>query len=467
MRHVEELARTALAYLSHSWRGIVAVTAIVTIGHHFHGLDPVDTYAFLVISHFLGSPPAGETSRKVVVASIDPVAHERDYHERSPLDRCVLHRHLKTVYETEPRPSLVVVDLDLSPAPVAGASEGESSCEEALYGLVADRTRARTNTVLMDPFEASTEEGRQRAKLWKARMVDAGVRFGHALVPSDWGLAVRHHCDGRSLAVVAYLAEPRPARSPRRSNCLSEGHAKSFIDPRHYLAGIAVIPLASASFDARIADAMKNIPPPKDDPRRVVFFGGGWGESDTYLTPVGELYGVEVHAAAYLSLDDPPRAVSHLASATLDLLIASVVGLVFSRCWRGYFAAAFARSRTRRECAVGYLVGLGALVGGFSLGLAVGAWWLLSRGLWLSPIAIVVGMLIHAFVESLQEAVAAAREGAPAHGPARLSRRVARFLWGDVAELYRRKARTAAMVLALKRAAWLFVAGFGLWLVLS
>ena len=46
---------------------------------------------------------------------------------------------------------------------------------------------------------------------------------------------------------------------------------------------------------------------------KAVFFGAAFGEGDTFVTPLGELYGVEIHAAAFLSLLDPLSTNNHLS----------------------------------------------------------------------------------------------------------------------------------------------------------
>ena len=487
------------AYFRHSWRAIFAVTAIVTIAHSLHALDPVDTYAFFVISHFLGSPLQGAVSPKVVVVSIDPRSFEADYRERSPLRRRVLHQHLKTIYEQ--KPSVVVVDVDLSPVlpldPAEETTEGtpeaaeqcrqrdsaerqECEFQRLIEKLLIDgwTNEPKITTVLMSPFPMTTDPARKASERWQERMASGHVKFGKATMSTDWGVTIKHRCAHDSLAAVAYVAAfPTPSSRPM-SSCLNAPEPEgSFIDPSLYLANIVVVPIDvpnAPAFEDRLKWALKSPRLTSEDRRGVVFFGGGWGESDTHVTPVGELYGVEVHAGAYLSIGTPARTMTELASALLDVVVACVVGAVLSLLWRSYFSDVLGPSLVRREHAVLWLSFLGATTLGFTAVFAYVSFHLLRWGLWLSPVPLVVGMSIHAFVESLREA----RVGAPAAWTApdhvtgdstSLWCRAWRYFWVDARDTYRLDAsgaRSAAFLLFTKRLAWLALVAIGLWLIL-
>ena len=471
MRTIRSLPRSTAAYVRHGWRAILAVTAIVAIAHHHHWLDPIDTYAFFITSYFLGSPPAPDSPPKVVVAAIDSVSYETDYVGRSPLDRCTLSRHLNAIYTAPARPTVVVVDLDLSPVWPRGSVE-ESACQQRLEDAIAEARRHGTKTVIMQPFTRAVEAAREDVRAWETRMSAAGVVFGAAVLPSRWGLTITHHCRPGSLAGAAYLANP-PATF--HGTCLAE-EAEPLIDTRHYLRGIAVVSTAPAStFAERIGFTLANIRTAPGDPRRVVFLGGTWGEGDTYFTPIGELYGVEVHAASFLSIGDRPREATHLFSTVLELFIAVVSGFLFKVGWHRYFRAARHPNRTERERAVLYLLGLAALVCVLGTIFSVLSWRLLSWGVWLSPIPMILGMAVHAFVEDVTEAADVAREHAPddrarehaPHDGAPWSHSVAWFFVGEARSLYRHRAWQAAALVSMKRLAWIVVVAWWLVLVVS
>jgi CHASE2 domain-containing sensor protein len=489
------------AYFRHSWRAVFAVTALVSIAHDFHVLDPIETYAFFVVSHFLEQPSPHAVSPRVVVASIDQVSFESDYRERSPLRRSVLYRHLKTVYEL--RPSVVVVDLDLSPVlPLSSPDEGaEGATEERLEskyqkmiedlmveGLKNDRP---TKTVLMRPFSMTTESADQASKAWQQSMEARGVEFGDASLPITWGVTIQHRCAANSLAALAYVAAlPKPSHRPNASCLDGDGESTNtaFIIPSHY-AHIEKVPIVlqgAPPFERRLTLALASIP------NAVVFFGGGWGESDTHLTPAGELYGVEVHAGTYLSIANPPRPMTGLADDLLDIIVASVVGAFLSFFWRKYFSDVLGASPIRREHAVLWLLALGAITIAFIAAFVAVSFQLLRWGLWLSPVGLIVGMSIHTFVESLREArvgafrrtvvetsphvVESVEEAAwvapdDARSPNSTSlwRLVYQYFWVDARAMYRLDepdAHCAAALLFVKRLGWLVLVVVGLFLIL-
>ena len=502
----------------------MVVTAIVAIAHHHHWFDPIDTYAFFVVSHFLGGPPRRDVPPRVVVASIDQPSYEQDYEERSPLNRCQLLAHLRTIYEPPPptpKPTLVVVDVDLSPIkPLKLATEkpeAKPTCQDKLKALFVEGRKAQIKTVLMKPFDVDTKEDQKRQRDWKDDMRGAGVQFGDATLPSYWGVTIKHYCEDRFLAAAAYLVDPPGSSSRLSGSCLSgrsESARKSFIDPVHYLAHIEIVPVTPGhrlEFKDRIADALDKLARASHDGRRVVFFGGGWGESDTYVTPVGELYGVEVHAAAFLSIGRPLWDMAPLFSALSELLIAIMVGVGFTVFWRRYFSAAMDASPAQREHSIVWLVALAGLTLVSIIVFVLASWFLLYSRLWLSPIPLIAGMSIDAFVESLREAVLAARpeapEGdhgasarllfeysrrtvaettpqgvvesveeeatwvspdeAPAHNRVPLSLWVYKYFWGE--DLYQSSepnAQSAAWLRFLKRLAGLVIVLYACWLVL-
>lgn len=468
MRWIRAITTELSSYARSTWRAMVAVTALVIVAHSYHWLDPFDTYAFFVTAHFLPNLPARHVAPKVIVASIDSDAYESDaFQERSPLARCAVLDLLDAVYTAPTRPSLVVIDLDLSPSPTAVRPGKEWDCQDKIHDLIAAK-RIETKTVLMMPFGRTHATTRGEVLEWQDRMKKGGAEFGHALLPSEWGLVVKHYCDHDALAVVAYRMDP-PRRAWGRRHCFQPSpesggsvhdRAKSFIDPRHYRGRIAPVDVSpSDTFRGRITEALTAIRTSPDDHRRVVFVGGTWGEGDSYVTPVGELYGVEIHAAAYLSIMEPPWPLAHFAEAALDFLIALFSGAAFSACWRAYIASTLDPSRSRREAAVLYLLLLGLVVAVSAPIFGYGSWWLLNWDLWLSPIPIMLGMFIHATyapAESLREAMAGHSQD---HRLSRLSHRVAGFFYRDVMTLYHRRSR-AAYLLSIKRLAWLGLVGW-------
>jgi CHASE2 domain-containing sensor protein len=211
-------------------------------------------------------------------------------------------------------------------------------------------------------------------------MQKKGVKFASPAVPVQFGLAVRGHVgDGSLVRVAAAVAGTTVLR----------GAETVRIDPRLYLTGLTVAPIQylPQSFPESLAE-------------NVVFFGAAYGtEGDLFLTPIGEVYGVELHAATFESRQDPTRVPGQSSvDLVLDLAFGWVFGFVSWCCWAQYFKAVGDEGAARQ------LAGLWVLLLVTSYVLLViaslgGATALLARfGIWLSPVPIAVGMFVDGFV---------------------------------------------------------------------
>lgn len=428
-------------HIIEEWPAAICVVALVAIAHHWlNWLDALDGYTFVAIGNLRAASDsadvrhANSTGPNVAAVVIDPWTYQSRYLERSPLNRCALRDDLTRIYEA--KPNLVVVDLDISPAlwieekfprsrtgkdqlgncEPPSPSTDEAVCQRQLYCLIKRNTDDGVKTVLMEPFELIGEAATDSVAEWKKQMITlARVEFGDAQFPVHYGLVIKHYCREDSLAGRAYAAT-----SSRSSNCGREGSGRrehEHINPNRYFV-VTSVPLQSGkpnegSFRDRLARALQGQQSTSTSPSKspansyqAVFFGAGFGEADTYITPLGELYGVDIHAASYLSLLAPTRVASDLAQLLIEFFFALVFGFFIARCWKRYLQGRFsdhAGQRLRAIQHVGWLVVAVVVLTSF---FAVLAFWLLKHGLWLSPIPIAVGMLIDSFVSgSVRQAV--------------------------------------------------------------
>ncbi|MCY1402004.1 CHASE2 domain protein [compost metagenome] len=405
-----------LAKLGHEMLGLLhhlpaalVVASLVTIGHHkFHLLDAVDTYAFLGIgglAAFLSTDCDFRNAKEdkkcrpapVTVVGINQSAYERHYHERSPLDRCELLRDLGAFYESPRPPKIIVIDLDLSPA----SMQAENDCEEQLYQLITDNQRS-TRTVLMEPFAVTDmdagREARRNAWRWRQRMQErANVVFGDGRLPVSYGVVTKAPCVPHGLAVAAM----RDISVTTTGRCMEKPEGMFLIAPQHYLSSLHTVNVEE------IRQLNERFKLTKDDKvtirhlayeTKVVFFGGTYGLDDVFLTPIGHLYGVEVHAAAFMSLLEPASDFSHLLAFLLEVAIGLLFGVVISWCWRRYYHLRFSNQERYQLSAPWAVLGLG-----FALCVLLVVVTLFSylqlrdHNLWLSPIPIALGMLIESF----------------------------------------------------------------------
>jgi hypothetical protein len=295
-------------------------------------------------------------------------------------------------------------------------------------------------------------------RLWVARMEGAAVRFGDAKVPVEYGVVTKQYVDPDSLAQAAVAAWGATVAGSVPANGMRH------IDPRKYEAGlvpVAVGPDAAATRGA-LARALTEAQRRGVGPV-AVFFGAGYGEVDTFVTPLGELYGVEIHAAGLLSQLDPLGSEDHLAALLADVIFGFFFGFIIAACWQWYFAWRLADDAFTRQLAPLAIVALLLLVALAALAFSVVSLCLLQRwGIWSSPVPMAFGMLMESFVSGSVQQGTHALQHARDVGPRDrgLGESISRFfLQRDVAELWRRDAR-AAMMVALYKAAWFGIVGW-------
>ncbi len=408
-------------YVKSEWSSTVFVAAIVTIFNvHFHWLAAIDAYAFVGFGNIASLDAAyASAPPSAIVVEIDSLTFERVYGERSPLPRCVLRDHLAAIYEAGP--NVVAIDLDLSPAVWLLAGEpdprGEAGCEKEIYdGIHKAALEQHISFVLMEPIPAADPQAAQRdpqnaseprdcgmdKRCWKTKITEKAsdkIQFANADLPVDYGLTLNKAKSNDADPSFAHRVA-QMAHAPWNDT--------KHIDPRAYRSGVRLVEIKNAEpedltieVDAALdwLERFSNESNEEDDrkrAKRVVFFGAAYGGGDIFLTPLGEMYGVEVHAASYASgrIDH-----DYLKDFLVDVFIASVFGLVIAYFWMRYFTDRLDREPTVRHRAKKWIVRLVGSVGllVFLFGI-VSLLALIGAGLWLSPIPIAIGMLIDSFV---------------------------------------------------------------------
>lgn len=398
---------------THHLPAALMVAAVVSISHHrFHLLEAIDGYAFLGIGNLTAQDASqnNANSPTVAVVLIDQKSHENYYLERTPLNRCELKKDLEAIYNLPVPPELLVVDLDLSPALQAKPLDipntiATEECDAQLMLLLWQLHK--TKTVLMAPLEMEDIKAQKDITQWREAL-EGYVSFADPTIRVRYGLVNAIECNPESLAAVAF--ENYRDKPARLKNCLSKQSNESppkkesiprlDISPGQYFSGLRAVSLSTlpsrTPYNQCVACPGNKAPfilP-------VVFFGSSFGDSDTYLTPLGTMYGVEVHAAAFMSLLQPTTRNDWLAFA-LDVALGLVMGSLIAFSWRRYFSLRFSSSAFDRQWAPWQIL---ILAGGFSvvvLLLTIASFWLLRFfSLWLSPIPIALGMLIESFFNS-------------------------------------------------------------------
>ncbi|MDB5984405.1 MAG: hypothetical protein JWQ69_5420 [Pseudomonas sp.] len=505
--------------LFHHLPAALIVASLVNIGHHdFHWLDAVDGYAFFALGNRSAFDALHNNPRnpKVAVVLIDPPTHEERYRERSPLDRCELARELESIYEYS-SPEVLVIDLDLSPilaiSPILTATDQaikkkEDDCQENLDALLT-RTedmgvKRVTKTILMQPFDVEDQAGELRINAWTNRMKAANIPLGDASAQVRYGLVTKIECKPDGLAALAYVAYG--VNTP--SNCLErfdlfnrcpvthpplpeEDYEDLLINPSQYLLGLRPV---SVSKLPSLETPLSLLPvPPYRLP--VVFFGSAYGEDDTYSTPLGTLYGVEVHAAAFMSLLNPTSEHTKLLGFVMEIAFALALGWLISWCWRHYYGMRFSGDAWRRQFSPYFILGLGLLlISVVFLATYLSFLFLSQSNLWLSPIPIAIGMtveslfngavheavhegheqrqsLLHRLEEAYRVSVAhfnktlAHEKRERPRDVHHLKERFRRFIFLDVQRLYQKRKYFAVFLLVVRRLLFLSLLVLGLFAI--
>ncbi len=448
-------------HCSNEWPSALLCASLVTIAHlQFNWLKTFEAYTFIAIGQ-LSSIAAADSPKKprAAVVAIDAKSFEgKAFEEKTPLNRCAIAEHLRAIYAADP--DIVAVDLDISPEkpltdnPDAVGGDNEvgtdnyAPCERLLYNLIQckayggseeaqvacayeipgckaggeganaackykgveckdDACKTPAHTVLLDPFPAQDPDLNKFRSAFRERMVNLGrshIHFANGYLPVSYGVHVNASTDANAIpVVVARLTGAPELRASVRS-----------LDTRQFLQGLELYPTSEFSvsdtccFDEQgqrkpqltktLLEALKDrIRPNNPTHKSVVFYGAGFGASDVVLTPVGEIYGVEAHAAAYVSdvIDLP----NHVLAFFLDFLIALAMSLFIAFFWRKYFDARLSERRARREAAKLWILALVLSVLAAGLVLSMLSFTVLTTvGVWLSPLPIIIGMLIDSFV---------------------------------------------------------------------
>lgn len=255
-----------------------------------------------------GLLPRGEKlSHQVVIVAIDDSVYRSRFGSRSPLDRKVLQEVVTEILDNIPPDTRIAIDLDVSPTLPEGVRPEDWSPDEL------DRLwlRHRERVVLVRPIEGPDP----LTPVWIEKLAEGGcgVEFARPTVPEVFGLVDIGHDFADSLAAQVTKAPRSGCVAPGASNTAEGREANSVLRRTALDASVLDQPMtvpATPGFGA----ALSALAP------RVVFLGGTWGPSDTFRTPFGQRFGLQVHAA---------RAAGHLqgritAPAWLQVLAAIV-----------------------------------------------------------------------------------------------------------------------------------------------
>lgn len=340
---------------------------LVTILSMFSIFDRVESYTYSLASSIdlptLGKAAAlndrPETIPRVLLISSE--MYEKDFRQVSPLERRKLSEVFAAVLDA--RPSLLAVDLDLSPLLARSDEEARAQAQLDELLLAAART---TPVVLATPLPVEDLELRQQKFAWMQKLCQGGVHFGLPTLHASDGMVLRYSAELPTFAqVAARLLQPaqtKPqdgghdetgrARPPAACTKIAGGGIEQadFLDPGFFLNAIGDgqsikgMKLINANyFDPALEhnitafSSVIEIPDAGDLAGRVVFLGGQYGIDDRFETLNGERYGAVVHAAIFYSLTHPLREIPKSVCKLVDVLLGILLAALFQAMWGRYY----------------------------------------------------------------------------------------------------------------------------------
>lgn len=395
---------------------IASILAIIHSSGHLGWLSSISLRLASPGAFDSQRPALGKYDNPPILVVVDDQQYESQFHQRSPLARDQIADILATILAQHPK--TLAIDFDLSPGPnedlharrrldelLASYASGNRQAED----VSSRNTTMGTTIVLVTPEPVTTPSLIEKKVDWMQRLCAKGIEFARADLITSQGIVLARRTDWNDLASEAY-------RSTALSSQLVSEEPKQHLSNRIcdenlylYVAKAAPTRNGRLRFDSENVEPINfnylknppllratvaNLTANAGDMRgRVVFFGGTYGNSDRYLTPLGAHSGVSLHAAVFYSHGARVMLTPHLVGYLCDIVLGLMVGWLFSLCWRCYFG--FPHKAGLAELRVPLLlVTLIILAGLMYLSIQASAWLLSNYSIWLSPAPMLIGMLI-------------------------------------------------------------------------
>ena len=386
---------------------LLSALFIASLVHLLPGLTlPLELPARLVVSnvaaHWLTEYGAGKYPEDddFALLKIDSKTF-RDmdrYGGRSPLDRCKLKDDLGAVLRQLPTLQSLGIDFDLSPT----GDPAQDCCAGEILAILRDKAAATpgfVSTVILpiDPDE------RRTLMPWRQQVVDHKVRLADPELDLQFGMVRQHRDDGLgcpSLGLALGLQQPK---GERQALCVQDppeakaDNSKRYNVAFHRLALLKHQPQMVSAKEVETFD--RQLAALKGQGVTRLLFGPGYEHSDEFLTPLGLLNGVDVHAAIAL---EPHERHNKWVDFVIDVVLGVLFGALVHRIWSRYFDQRLDRLRRSGQPRLAYkwLLLLGLLLAAAILVVLPGAstWVTVVFGWWISPVPMLVGMTVDALV---------------------------------------------------------------------
>jgi hypothetical protein len=429
-------------------RVTIFLTCLTSIVSTYGYLDGVDALAL----KFLPSGEAGQQEQHVglkldtVVLGITSDFFNAEFGGRTPIDRDQFQALIVKTLQSYPSAKVIAIDYDFSPSIPQHCTQDDSTefCEFAsleakqqarfdkfltqdLKRLLGDR---RISIVLISPLPTS-EESVPGKQAWQRKLANAGIRFGdYSLLSHDWFGTVVKHIPTRSLvnpcSTIEDVRRPFASVVNDAGYCIPKSESKVQLDievsenvltQRHQVALINFIEAQKAVFYCPLwewSDVTQNcqrrLNLASSDPNQIstVFIGASYGQEDRFRTPLGDLYGIVLHAYSAYTLRHPVaeehefRFVAFIGAIVFGVLSASI----FDCLWK--YAASYPKYSTRRLFIIS---AVSALLFGLVWCAIFLMPFMLTNSVWMNPLLIVFGSFIDSYQASMEQSSTSEKNG--------------------------------------------------------
>lgn len=416
------------------FRATLFLTCVTAILHHMGYLDALDVVALRILPQNNFEKPAEERTApyETLVLGITQDLFESEFGGHVPINRDRFADLISEVKKGYPHASVIAIDYDLSPAPLAAFPQNSTSTVNRIAQLEAEQqdrfdvflqstpiidNSSGPKLVFITPLPFSGDAAMQKAKCeWIRKMMNVGIRFGdHSLLNHNFLAAVvkytHDEIDSNTCGDHPKLQKRFAAavNETFTSNSLHEGEDKKSAIENDYPPmlinfgqgqnAIYLCPLWSWSDLTKDCKDRLNKLRSLSENVKQIFIGAIYGEEDRFRTPIGDRYGVELHAfAAYTQrhpVNESPR-----FGFIVDILIGFSIGLVFDFLW-GWVVLHEANRRwfLRFLCVSAVFIVLGTALY-FALKVTPK---MLQWGTWMNPVIIILGLLVHSYSGIIEE----------------------------------------------------------------
>lgn len=344
-------AQRIFEFVIEQWRAVLFSASIALILESLGLLRVLTKFSLLVVSSLASQGPVAPVALADGMPTVVLLKGEdfvTRYGERSPLDRCILAGDIQKLLDKSP--ARLAIDFDL--APMASASAEEQQCQRRLDDLL---DRHADKLLLLAPFPASTEALLQRKHAWMLARCSRGLHFADGTLEQSLGL-VTEQALGQDEAGRSRMAE-QLHHGPSDHICAAARAAAADAHRNTWLNGLGgeheeheetgahaaeTVPINFRALTRKVAvldldaPAFARVPSLAGKP---VFLGGDWGRDDSFLTAIGPLPGVVIHAARLASLAEPVTPLPPVVSVWGDIVIALCFAWVIGKFWHGYVIA--------------------------------------------------------------------------------------------------------------------------------